>query len=162
MVHLLTSAHATISISATSLSPRARHEPTKDVPTSLRELQLSPPLFQQTPRFHALDGKPIHLSLEKLTCCHALQREPSDGLVDQTILRYPSPRISAPLKWARGRQLGLRRPDELMLQSYASVRLNIAFDLVLQLAVRARRQGAHDRIDAGSRSRLEKSSLKLH
>jgi hypothetical protein len=33
-------------------------------------------LFQQTPRFQALDGKPIHLSLEKLTCCHALQREP--------------------------------------------------------------------------------------
>jgi hypothetical protein len=102
VVHLLTSAHATISITATSLSPRARHEPTKDVPTSLRELQLSPPLFQQTPRFQALDGKPIHLSLEKLTCCHALQREPSDGLVDQTILRYPSPRISAPLSGREG------------------------------------------------------------
>ena len=56
----------------------------------------------------------------------------------------------------------IRRPDELVLQGYASVLLNIAFDLVLELAVRARRQGAHHRVDARGGSRLEEPSLKLH
>jgi hypothetical protein len=79
------------------------------------------------------------------------------------IQRYPSPRISAPLRWLRRRQLvRLRRSDELMLQGYASVRLCIAFNLVLQLAVRARRQCAHHRVDARGGSRLKKPSLKLH
>ncbi|HZA91336.1 MAG TPA: hypothetical protein VE420_01820, partial [Gemmatimonadales bacterium] len=75
--------HSRISGLAKSIKWRAgmcgastSHEPTKRVPTSLRELQLSPPLFQQTPRFQALDGKPIHLSLEKLTFGHVLQSEP--------------------------------------------------------------------------------------
>ena len=40
------------------------------------QLQPSPPLFQQTPRFQALDRKPIHLSLEKLTFGDVFQREP--------------------------------------------------------------------------------------
>jgi hypothetical protein len=37
---------------------------------------LVPPLFQQTPRLQALDGKPVHLSLEKLTFRDVLQSEP--------------------------------------------------------------------------------------
>jgi hypothetical protein len=79
------------------------------------------------------------------------------------IQRYPSPRISAPLRWLRRRQLvRLRRSDELMLEGYTCVRLHIVFDLVLQLAVSARRQCAHHRIDARGGSRLEKPSLKLH
>ncbi len=41
--------------------------PTKRVPSGLRELQPSPPLFQQTPPLQALKRKPIHLSLKKLT-----------------------------------------------------------------------------------------------
>jgi hypothetical protein len=53
-----------------------RQKPTKRVLSDLRELQPSPPLFQQTPRFQALDRKPIHLSLEKLTFGDVFQREP--------------------------------------------------------------------------------------
>ena len=57
---------AALGLSTGASARLPRHEPTMGVPTSLREVQLSPMLFQQTPRFQALDGKPIHLSLEKL------------------------------------------------------------------------------------------------
>ena len=53
-----------------------RHEPTRRVPSGLRELQPSPPFFQQTPPLQALDRKPIHLSLEKLTFGDVFQGEP--------------------------------------------------------------------------------------
>jgi hypothetical protein len=49
-----------------------------------------------------------------------------------------------------------------MLKGYTCVRLHIAFNLVLQLAVRARRQGAHHLVNALGGSRLEKPSLVLH
>ena len=53
-----------------------RHEPTKRVLSSLRELQLSPFLFQQIPSFQALNGKPIHFTLENLTFGDVLYSEP--------------------------------------------------------------------------------------
>jgi hypothetical protein len=49
-----------------------------------------------------------------------------------------------------------------MLQCYASVRLHIALNLVLLLAVRARRQCTDHCVDARGGSRLKKPSLKLH
>src|SRR5829696_3697221 len=53
----------------------SRYEPTERVSSGLRELQPSPPFFQQSPSFQALDSNPIHLSLEKLGFSDVFQRQ---------------------------------------------------------------------------------------
>ena len=134
------------------------------MPSGLRELQPSPPLFQQTPPLQVLKRKPIHLSLKKLTFGDGFSVSFLDGLRARSgVLEVSIPRSSAVPSWPSGRQLvRVRRRDKLVFQGYASVRLGNALDLVLQMAVRARRQHAHDGVDARRGSRLEKPSLKLH